>query len=186
MNYELLVDRLNYFEKIGFVRKEVPWVVAESVSNITAPTAENLPIGNNVLVGSGEQGFLANMNEFKRKGKFVTLTPCFRIERHVSKFNQLYFMKVELIDFIQDTSRQGILTSLDCMINTALNSFLEIVPDKSMVTIENISFSQTDILVNGIEVGSYGYREYQGCHWIYGTGIAEPRFTLAVNHKKPA
>lgn len=37
--------------------------------------------------------------------------------------------------------------------------------------------------LNGIEIGSYGYRSYRELHWIYGTGLAEPRFTLAQKSK---
>ena len=37
-----------------------------------------------------------------------------------------------------------------------------------------------DIELNGIEIGSYGYRSYKDFHWIYGTALAEPRFSLAA------
>jgi hypothetical protein len=32
---------------------------------------------------------------------------------------------------------------------------------------------------NDIEIGSYGMREYENFKWIYGTGMAEPRFSKA-------
>ena len=37
-----------------------------------------------------------------------------------------------------------------------------------------------DIVLNGIEVGSYGIRQHENLRWIYGTGIAEPRFSTAL------
>jgi hypothetical protein len=37
-----------------------------------------------------------------------------------------------------------------------------------------------DININGIEVGSYGFREIGDFMWVYGTGLAEPRFSQAV------
>jgi hypothetical protein len=36
-----------------------------------------------------------------------------------------------------------------------------------------------DLTINGIEVGSYGKREFKNIKWIYGTGLAEPRFSIA-------
>lgn len=32
------------------------------------------------------------------------------------------------------------------------------------------------------ELGSYGYREYRNLQCIYGTGIAEPRFSTIQNN----
>jgi hypothetical protein len=32
-------------------------------------------------------------------------------------------------------------------------------------------------MYNGFELGSYGVRQYHDITWIYGTGIAEPRFS---------
>jgi hypothetical protein len=34
-----------------------------------------------------------------------------------------------------------------------------------------------DIMLDGIEIGSYGHRTCLFCNWIYGTGLAEPRFS---------
>ena len=36
---------------------------------------------------------------------------------------------------------------------------------------------------NGIELGSYGIREFAGFRWIYGTGVAEPRLSLCIARK---
>jgi hypothetical protein len=40
-----------------------------------------------------------------------------------------------------------------------------------------------DINFNGIEVGSYGIREFEGFKWVYGTGAAEPRLSQAIGRK---
>jgi hypothetical protein len=34
-----------------------------------------------------------------------------------------------------------------------------------------------DLELNNIELGSYGVRKYGQLHWVYGTGLAEPRFS---------
>jgi hypothetical protein len=45
------------------------------------------------------------------------------------------------------------------------------------------AFNNQDIEINGVEVGSYGYRTYEGFNWIYGTGCAEPRLTQALERE---
>jgi hypothetical protein len=37
-----------------------------------------------------------------------------------------------------------------------------------------------DLTLGGEEIGSYGYRTFEGHQWVYGTGLAEPRFTTLV------
>jgi hypothetical protein len=37
-----------------------------------------------------------------------------------------------------------------------------------------------DVEIGGIEVGSYGTRLHEGFSWNYGTGLAEPRFSSAL------
>ena len=41
--------------------------------------------------------------------------------------------------------------------------------------------SSKDININGVEVGSYGCRNFEGNIVQYGTGLALPRITQAVN-----
>ena len=36
-----------------------------------------------------------------------------------------------------------------------------------------------DLMMGGVEIGSYGERATQSNAWIYGTGIALPRFSVA-------
>ena len=42
-----------------------------------------------------------------------------------------------------------------------------------------------DINVGGIEVGSYGSRSIHDHLWVYGTGLAEPRFSQALRVRGP-
>jgi hypothetical protein len=37
-----------------------------------------------------------------------------------------------------------------------------------------------DLEINGIEVGSYSRRSFGGISWTCGTGLAEPRFSMAT------
>jgi hypothetical protein len=42
-----------------------------------------------------------------------------------------------------------------------------------------------DLVLNGIEVGSYGVRTVGNRTWTYGTGLALPRFTVAIDNFSP-
>lgn len=45
---------------------------------------------------------------------------------------------------------------------------------------ELVGHLQLDIQLDGIEIGSYGVREFLGQHYIYGTALALPRFQQAL------
>ena len=46
-----------------------------------------------------------------------------------------------------------------------------------MQTKDESSLWSEDILINGIEYGSYGIRTFKDFYYIYGTGVALPRFS---------
>ena len=45
---------------------------------------------------------------------------------------------------------------------------------------ERLFYLSGDITADGIELGSYGVRECEFVRWIYGTGLAEPRFSTLL------
>jgi hypothetical protein len=46
----------------------------------------------------------------------------------------------------------------------------------------NVDSTQRDIVTpDGIELGSYGIRTVGNVSFAYGTGLAEPRFSYAIN-----
>ena len=67
---------------VGFERIETPWLVTEAVDGITRPAdvqPYRVESKNKNLIASGEQGFLyLYLKEYLPKGKFQTVTPCFR------------------------------------------------------------------------------------------------------------
>ena len=97
-----------------------------------------------------------------------------------------YFMKLELINYstVSTQSVDSIDHDVYKMVEQALIFFRLHAPQSNKVTVETIAntqFPAYDILYDGIEIGSYGYRECMFCNWIYGTGLAEPRFSRLVN-----
>lgn len=174
IDYGLLEKSIEYYDKIGYKRVETPWLVPACIDDITRPkTSKPFELLHNHkrLVASGEQSFLyQNLKGFLPKGKFQTVTPCFRDEK-VDFTHCKYFIKNELI--ITDDVTEY---SLNAMIDNALEFFKQFLP-KAQVEKTNIGY---DIVCNGIEIGSYGIRSCSFLEWIYGTGCAEPRTSSLI------
>lgn len=177
ISYKNLDDSLIFYEKLGYTRIEAPWLVPECIDNITKPKDKKsyrLEHNQKCLVASGEQSFLyLYLKDFLPKGKFQTITPCFRDERY-DMIHGKYFMKNELI--ITD---EPDLSSLENIIDDALNFFKTKISPNLLDVIEtddgfDIIYKNNDI---EIELGSYGIRECEFLKWVYGTGCPEPRLS---------
>lgn len=171
------IDRsIDYYSGIGFTRIESPWTVTEEVSGITRPPgAKDWKIigKEKVLVASGEQSFLyLYLKGFLPKGCFQTVTPCFRDEPFDNTHSK-YFIKNELICTDTVTERR-----LEDLVQTCFDFFekeLGYSPDLKIIRTE----SGYDINWRDIELGSYGIRGCNFIDWIYATGLAEPRASMA-------
>ena len=208
INYKIIQDSIEYYQNCGFQRIESPWTVTDTIANITKPEgASNFSITekNKVLVASGEQSFLYLYNKgFLPKGRFQTVTPCFRDEKF-DDYHTKYFIKNELI--ITDTVDKQ---SLKMIVNIARDFFREycLRPKKddawvgSDTTPDDVYIMETgtsnkivsevdvsdvylypsyDLMYRGIELGSYGIRRCNYLSWIYGTGVALPRLTRVLS-----
>lgn len=177
IDWTLLSNALSFYQGHGYRQVEVPWIVDPAILNLTCPEAWRIMFvpGLGGLVGSAEQSFLA-LDAAGRlgQGAFVALTPCFRNEPVVDRLHQKCFMKVELYRN-DDTGPEA----LEAMIRLAQGFFLLHTEDE----VERVATEDGfDLNLNGIEIGSYGIREAGGLRWVYGTGIAEPRFSTARGH----
>jgi len=176
IDYNLLAHSAKFYEEHGFNRIESPWTVSKAVDDITRPS-DKIPFqlvhNQKCLVGSGEQSFLyLYLKGFLPKGKYQTITPCFRYEQF-DETHTKYFMKNELID-TKKTEREDLMR----MVDIAYKFFCS-------VSVKTPTVKQTkegfDIEINEKEVGSYGIRECEFLKWIYGTGCAEPRTSTILN-----
>ncbi len=181
IDWQLLGNALHFFQKNGYRYVEVPWVVHESIVQLTLPEGASPFKVENVgsLIGSAEQGFLSLRIENKLEaGKYVSCSPCFRNEPHLDKYHQTQFMKVELYDD-KNVSED---TKWDMMENVE-----DFLAEYSEINLSNLKLShsknETDIELNGIEIGSYGIRTIKDHSWVYGTGLALPRLSLAIDRK---
>lgn len=195
INYGLLQEASDYYESIGYPRVESPWLVTEAISNITKPmsatnyyvTKEYRGDYKKVFVASGEQSFLYLINKgfLPKSGKYHTITPCMRNDSFDDKHSK-YFIKLELINYTTDLGHKFTLNDVENMVNDALTFFNKHVKNKNGLVLQEQEFSMDlypmDIMYDvddyeSVEIGSYGSRSCSFCKWVYGTGLAEPRFS---------
>jgi seryl-tRNA synthetase len=192
INYQNLADSVEFYKERGYTSIEVPWTVTEYVDDITKPADRvhyQLMHNKKCLVASGEQGFLyLYLKDYLPKGKFQTITPCFRDEPY-DLFHEKCFMKNELI--ITDEVNEE---NLKKIIADARDFFCGTIgcPPENVKVVEqhdtaghlsyDLNFTQYICSSNGfdtreVELGSYGIRKTEFLTWIYGTGCAEPRLS---------
>ena len=183
IDYSLIADAIDYYQDNGYKLIDAPWTVSEQALKITTTKEHN--IKNNeyldkYLVGSAEQSFLELIKRNKlRFGKYCAVTPCFRNDEE-DELHQKYFMKLELIHYADNWWTLN--SNLEMMIHDA-QTFFSLFTDVSVVkTNDDRSQESYDIEHNGIELGSYGIRNHENIRWIYGTGLAEPRFSNALKN----
>jgi seryl-tRNA synthetase len=185
-----LAFAMAYYEDLGYTAIDVPWVVSALASSATKPpsgtdlfvspvTAGYLPdVDWGVLPASGEQSFVELLYSNKlAPGRYVTCTPCWRKEPLYNAFYRPYFMKVELCHYAPDVREKDV----GAITRDAFGLFEQLGASPRLIYMADNSL---DIEVNRIEVGSYGLRDLNSYRWAYGTGLAEPRFTEALNHKE--
>lgn len=175
IDYALLNRSIKYYEKYKFTRIETPWLVTDYVDQLTRPEDAipyHIPNKQKNFVASGEQSFLyLYLKEYLPKGKFQTITPCLRNDPFDFTHTK-YFMKNELI--ITDEVN---LDSLQSLMHKALGFFRKEV-SASVTSIQTLE--GYDIMLDDVELGSYGIRETDFLKWVYGTGCAEPRTSKLI------
>lgn len=170
---------------------DVPYLVDVDVSASTKPDFVKDLYHNNdkVYVGSGEQSFIQLMKEKNlASGKLMCITPCYRDEENLDELHYLMFMKLELIEYHTKWNDKEVfmaehLNALSNMIETSKEFFNKQLNYRSSIETVVSGHNQYDILINGIEVGSYGVRETEYGRFIYGTGVAFPRINQALERK---
>ncbi len=183
IDYKKIVEAIEHYKKKGYKYIEVPWIISEEASSITAPKdKKRFKTFLGELTASAEQSFLELLlNKKLLPGKYVAVTPCFRDEKE-EEYHYNWFFKVELIhvlseEEIKNKKEEKILSKV---IEDAEEFFKKYSKEiKRKKTDEGI-----DLELYDVELGSYGIRKYKKIHWVYGTGVAEPRFS-EVLLKKP-
>lgn len=184
IDYAMAADAIEAYQHCDYQYVEAPWLIKPEAMYTTLPPDKKgckLVFGNDVpndfdfLVGSAEQGFIQMMLDGRLPpGKYCAAGPCFRDDNE-DDLHFLYFFKVELIH----VNPPDIKTGLENIISTAKDvmQYLGKMKDDLKVEKTEIGF---DLTHHGIEVGSYGCRVHKNMTWIYGTGLALPRFTQVL------
>lgn len=177
----LIMEAMNYYSGLGYVPFTVPLVVDDEVSDLTKPDiVQSLYHQDKVYVGSAEQSFLQlykHKDIYKKNGKngkYFAVTPCYRQELILDELHYLVFLKIELFVIPENNAM-----TLHRVLGNAFGFFDGYTKD---IEIRALTYRSYDIFVNDIEVGSYGIRNLDNkLSYIYGTGLAEPRFSYAVS-----
>lgn len=183
IDYVLLGRAVEEYKRRGYVYKEVPWMVPEEAIRATlqapAPSYVACPryeypdggcdafVEACYLVGSAEQSFLQMR---PKPGAYVGVTPCFRHEPVTNIFYQTGFMKVELF-----------VNRDDATVDRVMGDAIEVMSVIAGVSPDVVQTSEGyDLELAEIEIGSYGERIHpEFGRWVYGTGLALPRFNVA-------
>jgi hypothetical protein len=206
INYGFIATAVAYYESLGYQQIEVPWRVSIDTINITKPTAvkkdDYIIAGTGkALLASGEQGLLYLANKgMLPPGRYQTATPCFRNESY-DRYHSKQFFKVELIELL-DSDIVGVEAHerVHVMLKDAQRLFVQLAGTDRKGNIDAFAPDDTDELAipnirsvdlcmimrdqRNIELGSYGARRTSFASWIYGTGLAEPRFSKALAELK--
>jgi hypothetical protein len=186
IDYGLISNAIDYYDSQGFLRIETPWLVSKDIADLTKPldsstyiVQKDVETKQKAFVASGEQSFLylINKGHMPNSGRYQTVTPCLRDDAWDTT-HMKNFVKLELIEYNTDANIDDD-ARVKRMVDQAMGFFSKHV-DKKLLTVVKIITKDAvsyDINLNDIEIGSYGYRKCLFCNWIYGTGIAEPRFS---------
>lgn len=177
INWALIPVVINEYLKLGYKYVEVPWLVDRESTFVTLPK-ERIPFkiegSERYLPGSAEQSFLhLALRDKITSGRYVAATPCFRDDEE-SHLHQKHFFKIELIDLGLNYNVSA--KNYNSMMNDARNVLSQFT--KKSIVIQPTD-DGCDLTLSGIEIGSYGKRSYKNLNWVYGTGLAEPRFSIA-------
>ncbi len=191
VNYFRLAQAHNAWTSKGYRYVDVPYWVSKRAIEMTFPDdilpdwgrfpvegTEHYHGEPQYLVGSAEQSFCQIMLDGNLPaGRYCAITPCFRDEIE-DDLHHRHFMKLEIIDTTGDVG------ALSNILGYARDIFADLV---------NVGFDEPlplkiieyqggyDYELDGVEIGSYGFREAEGFGWAYGTGLAEPRFSTALS-----
>lgn len=178
---------MDFWKGEGYEAVSLPWMAPEQAMAHTRPDNALKPepaTHEGALVSSAEQSFLWLDSEqllpFSQKG-YIGWTPCFRHEEKYNETHHHYFVKAELfIPVLPDEARQKMRHIMNrtalCWRALAISEGRkDLIPETVMT-----SKDSADLLLGGVELGSYGVRKRMlpgDEYYIYATAIAEPRWS---------
>ncbi|MDP3990078.1 MAG: hypothetical protein Q8Q01_02630 [archaeon] len=179
VDYHKVANALDFYEEKGYEKINVPWIISKEAYQITSKGYPQILSRLGYHVASAEQSFLELILKEKLPlGKFVACSPCFRDDK-VDNFHNKNFLKVELINHLGFKKPDD----GENLVKEMLNDAKEFLQKYASLKIKKTS-QGLDLFLEEIEVGSYGIRSHAGFYWVYGTGLAEPRFSYCLKKQK--
>ncbi len=181
ISYSRIAKAIDYYTKLGYQYIEVPWLVEREAANLAAPEGTRLfETFAGCLPASAEQSFYSMILDGQLPpGRYQAVTPCYRDEPLLNHWTQTHFLKLELIYVLPETplrARPLIGLVLEDAYNFMTSQGVQISIKDGL---DDLSRDLVSCPRN-IELGSYGLRQAGGHSWIYGTGLAEPRFSRVL------
>jgi hypothetical protein len=191
LSFQYLLEAKEFYASKGWTYIETPWVASAEAMNITRPAYVPV-LTQPAFVASGEQSFLdLIVNRSLKPGKWQTLTPCYRSQDgdaddglHFSQFYKLELMwyKSQSEPHPEDPIRV-IQDVAEFMYRWDWEPIVKTVTDEPRAECE--TWLAYDLEYDWTELGSYGNRFHKEIgYWVYGTGLAEPRFSDVIRRNK--
>lgn len=185
----LLHHALMWWQGRGFKFVDLPWMVPKEFSDATRPAGcRDIATLHGSFVASGEQSFLqmwdAGLLPAEATG-YIGWTPCLR-DDVLDETHQHGFMKVEwFVPAPADEPAPEWSPRLHALLALQTDMFRAVAreagrPLSAPLWRCLVGPEQVDLMVGGLEVGSYGRRMFNGRAYFYGTALALPRFAQAL------
>lgn len=181
IDWILLSKSVDFYSRENYFQIETPFAIPEFYHFYTKPHNDQSFVLNDgmfhnnthELVGSAEQGFIFLLlnNQLDLSKKLFSVTPCFRVDNY-DQLHQPWFIKLELFHFSSHEDDLKNMLQLAKTFYEKQTSF--------PVNIQQTGDYSYDLEINNIEVGSYGFRHVEDYTFIYGTGLALPRFSITT------
>lgn len=182
IDYTLIAAAGTFYTGQGYRQVDAPWLVRREIVDLTTPPQCRVhETFDGCLVGSGEQSLLQMyLNGEIGQGRYQCVTPCFRDEPVVDEAHRPWFLKLELIQLLDPAARPAwVVHLIDQMLRDA-QAFMGRYVLTSVKVVPAGDAPAYDIYSGDLELGSYGARRHGDLLWVYGTGVVEPRLSLAA------
>lgn len=178
---EVIMDAYAWWSR-WFRAKRVPGLVDPDVMSHTCPPGVHddrlYGAGTDTVVASAEQSFLQlDKNGEIEPGWWMALTPCYREESVFDDTHLPVFLKLELIRLARPEEELHRLEA-EWVAYRMKDFFMEFY---AMPTTVIETEDGWDVMYDDLELGSFGVRKTMtGKSYVYGTGLAEPRASIAL------
>lgn len=165
-----------------FKDKRVPGLVDPDVMAHTCPPGVHddrlYGAGTDTVVASAEQSFIQLDKDGELvPGSWMALTPCYRDEPVLDEVHLPVFLKLELIRLSEESNFYSKPDAL-WLANEMRRFFSEFYGMNTSVLETPDGY---DVMYDDLELGSFGVRKTMtGKSYVYGTGLAEPRASIAL------